>query len=236
MPHRMHLDAITRFPILLLDMNSTFMFGEDRFGSEHDYAVTYASLGGTLPGRVVQAAIQACYNHLAALYPQACYYEAFPSVRDVLSQLPEANALEPHDQRLLERTFARHELGHIPDDYAEAVRQLARRHRLGLVADVWSAKELWLDTLDRARILDVFEVLVFSSDHGYVKPSPRPFQRAMEQMNAPSEDCLVVGDSARRDVGGANAAGLAALWIGNGTIPAGATWAIADLRDLTQRP
>ena len=31
---------------ILLDMNSTFMFGEDRFGEVEDYSEYYRSIGG----------------------------------------------------------------------------------------------------------------------------------------------------------------------------------------------
>ena len=34
---------------LLLDMNSTFMFGEDRFGDSEDFSICYYKVGGVLP-------------------------------------------------------------------------------------------------------------------------------------------------------------------------------------------
>ena len=65
-----------------------------------------------------------------------------------------------------------------------------------------------------------------------MKPSPRPFRIAVERMGARPADVLVIGGSARRDVGGAKAAGLAALWIGQGAPPEGAVGAVPDLLDL----
>lgn len=33
---------------LLLDMNSTFMFGEDNFGKDEDFSIYYKKIGGQL--------------------------------------------------------------------------------------------------------------------------------------------------------------------------------------------
>jgi len=51
--------------------------------------------------------------------------------------------------------------------------------------------------------------MVFSSDSGIVKPSEKPFLTVLEQLGADPEDVLVVGNSPRRDLGGALAAGIA---------------------------
>ena len=205
------------------------MFGEDRFGPEHDYAATYRRFGGHLPSGDVRRLIQASYDHLDARYPDPAYHDCFLTVREALRALPEAGGLGNAELDRLERTFAAHELGRIPPTYAAAIKRLAQTYRLGLVADVWSEQGPWLDELRRADVHDLFEALVFSSEVGSVKPSPRPFRIAVERMGARPADVLVIGDSARRDISGAKAAGLAALWIGQGTPPAGA---VPDLLDL----
>jgi FMN phosphatase YigB (HAD superfamily) len=63
----------------------------------------------------------------------------------------------------------------------------------------------------------LFEVTIFSSNSGIVKPSPRPFLQALERMQAYVQDALVIGDSVRRDLGGAVAAGLPCLLVGGAT-------------------
>ena len=56
-----------QFRVLLLDMNSTFMFGEDRFGPGEDLAATYRGLGGTtLSGESVEHAIRSAFAFLDA--------------------------------------------------------------------------------------------------------------------------------------------------------------------------
>ncbi len=213
-------------------MNSTFMFGEDRFGPEHDYAATYQNFGGHLPSERARHIIEACYNRLDALYPDPAYHDRFPTVAETLRALPEASGLSEEELTRLEDAFAAHELGRIPAKYAAALERLASSHRLGLVADVWSQKGPWLEEFRRVGVLDLFEVMVFSSEIGSVKPSPRPFLVAVEKLKANAEDCVVIGDSVRRDIGGAKAAGLPAVWIGRGVPPAAADWAVEDLLDL----
>ncbi|MGB3621586.1 MAG: hypothetical protein WBA20_09600, partial [Ketobacter sp.] len=53
---------------ILLDMNSTFMFGEDRFGKVEDYSEYYRSIGGGLPNDVVNRIIKSAYDYLAIKY------------------------------------------------------------------------------------------------------------------------------------------------------------------------
>ena len=52
----LELSLIHRFPVVLLDMNGTFMFDGDRFGPGESYAATCRALGGTLPDEVVNVA------------------------------------------------------------------------------------------------------------------------------------------------------------------------------------
>ncbi|MEM8601131.1 MAG: HAD family hydrolase [Bacteroidota bacterium] len=223
---------LSRFPVLLLDMNRTFMLDADRFGPDEDYAATYRGRGGMLPDAQVHALITACYAYLDVRYRDPAYHDAFPTVPQVLRALPSAVGLSNGDVRLLAQTFAAHEVGQVPEAYAAGLRRLATTHRLALIADIWAEAEPWRCELRRAGVLDLFEATVFSSDLGSVKPSPRAFHRVMAQMDVPPDACVMIGDSARRDIGGARAAGVAAIWIGDGEAPDGAEVAVRDLLDL----
>ena len=223
---------LDRFPVLLLDMNRTFMFGADRFGPDEDYAATYRNLGGTLPPEQVHALITACYDYLAVRYRDPAYHDGFPTVPQALRALPEAVGVSEPNLERLARTFAAHEVGQVPEAYAAGLHRLAATHRLALIADIWAESEPWRHALRRAGVLDLFEVVVFSSDLGSVKPSPRAFYRVMEQMGVGPSDCVMIGDSARRDVGAAKAAGVATIWIGDGDLLDDADYAVRDLLDL----
>ncbi len=120
--------------------------------------------------------------------------------------------------KLLEDVIARHERGQVPDSYAIALRSLARSHPLGLVANILSRKDLWLEEFRRAGVLDRFVVTVFSSDTSSIKPSRKLFDQAVSALPVPRSEIVFVGDNLRCDIGGAAGAGLATVWLD----PAGA--------------
>lgn len=55
--------------------------------------------------------------------------------------------------------------------------------------------------------------VVFSSDHRSVKPSPRLFEFATQQLDVGLDRIAFVGNDLRCDVGGARAVGLKSVWI-----------------------
>ena len=230
--------VLSRFTVVLLDMNGTVMFGGDRFGPEQDFAATYRALGGgRLAANVVQGIIAACYATMGAIYEDPARCDSFPTVLDTLRALPAGCDLPEADLELLERVIAQHELGSIPLAYARAITRLAATHRLGLVANILSRKGLWLEEFERAGVLHHFATTVFSSDSSSIKPSRKLFDQAVTALAAPRSEVVFVGDSLRCDIGGATAAGLAAVWIdraGLGRQPRDPqpTLVVRDLLDL----
>lgn len=213
--------VLDRFAVVLLDLNGTFMFDEDRFGPGHDYHATYVADGGrVLSAPAVRAAVDACYAHLAACYHDPAHVDDFPSVRETLDALAETQALAVGERARLERVIARHELGRVPAAYAAALRRLARTHRLGLVSNVWSQKSPWVAELARAGVADLFTTMVFSSDTRSIKPSARLFEAALAAFDVPREAVVVVGDSLSADVAPARAMGLASVWVNPAGTPA----------------
>ena len=163
---------LDRYSALLLDLNGTFMFGQDRFGPDQDYHATYHALGGRrLSPEAIRRVVDACCAHLNRLYHDVAYCDTFPPVAEALRRLPETGELPVAEQALLERVIAEHEVGRVPPEYAEALVRLARTHRLGLVSNVWSRKEPYLAELRRAGVLELFGSVVFSSDGASIKPS-----------------------------------------------------------------
>ena len=199
---------------LVLDMCGTFMFGHDRFGPSEKYGQTYRLLKGTaLSDESINGAIAACVEALRKMYRDPAHQESFPSVFSTLLSLTETRLLPESELGLLEKIFAEHEAGYIPDDYCETLCRLSERYRLALVSDIWSRKDKYVAELKRARVFDLFEVTVFSSDSCAVKPCRRPFDEAVGALGVNSSEVLVVGDSLRCDIGGATAAGLRSIWI-----------------------
>lgn len=62
--------------------------------------------------------------------------------------------------------------------------------------------------LERAGLLDLLEVQIFSDEHGVPKPHPRIFQAALGPLGVAPDHALHVGDLRRTDVAGARGAGM----------------------------
>ena len=229
---------LSMYSSILLDLNSTFMFNEDRFGPDQDYHAAYRALGGqALSSPQVHSIIAACCEYLMLRGRDPAHFDAFPQVMEALQLLPEARGIPLPEIALLEQVIAAHELGRIPDEYAALLQRLATTHRLGIVSNIWSSKQPWLGELARAGILDLFDVVVFSSEGSSIKPSPGLFNRAIDALGVPRDQVLFIGDSLFRDVAGAAAVGLATIWIdvkGLGPPKRGPepTWIVRDLRHL----
>lgn len=199
---------------LLLDMGGTFMFGCDRFSDPAELHATYERLGGARlgPGEVHEALSEAIAR-LERLYVTPDRYDEFPPVRPVLADCPAAAHLAESEIDLLAEVFALHEVGTVPDRSVDVLERLAQNYRLGVVSNVWAPSGVFVRALEAAAVLPLFEVVVFSSDHGCVKPSAKLFGRALTSLRLPPERVVFVGDDLRCDVGGAQAVGLGTVWI-----------------------
>lgn len=56
-------------------------------------------------------------------------------------------------------------------------------------------------------------MVLFSSEHGYVKPASFPFEKAVSVFQEEHSKVVFVGDNFKRDIVGAKRVGLAAVWI-----------------------
>ncbi len=198
---------------LLLDMNSTFMFGEDRFSESEEFSKYYNRIGGSLPEIELNEIIISTYKYLEERYPDKQYRHNFPTVEEAIigvsnKKLPKNEVVKIVD------TFAFHELGYIPCEYVEALVKLKKKFILAVVIDIWSPKEAWINAFKKAGIYELFSAYSFSSDHGMVKPSPKPFEYVIRQLDLQKNECVVIGDSPRRDLGGAKAAGIDCILVG----------------------
>jgi putative hydrolase of the HAD superfamily len=95
-------------------------------------------------------------------------------------------------------------------DAGPAVLELATTHRLGVITN--GAACLQREKLEASGLAASFEVVVVSGDLGTGKPAPELFAAAVRRLGHPRR-VTVVGDSYRKDVAGALAAGLDAIWL-----------------------
>lgn len=203
---------------ILLDMNGTFMFDEDRFGESEDFSRYYRETGGRLPAQQINRIIRATYDYLDAKYPDEKFRHNFPSLRNAIKSVIDVE-LDTDELAKIIDTFAFHELGLIPRAYADALHRLHKHFILAAVIDIWSPKAAWLATFERTGTAKLFSAMSFSSDHGMVKPSPKPFQLVLDKIGISITEAVVIGDSPRRDLGGALHAGIDCILVGGAEHP-----------------
>jgi putative hydrolase of the HAD superfamily len=117
----------------------------------------------------------------------------------------------------------------------EVLDVLRERFPLALVTDAQSAYSR--GELHKVGLLDYFDPIVVSGDHGYRKPDRRLFQFALDGMGVAAENALYVGNDMYRDVFGAQEVGMKTVMFdsGQGTnvypdcVP---DYTITDFRDL----
>jgi putative hydrolase of the HAD superfamily len=214
------------YQVLLLDMNGTFMFGEDRFGPEQDFYATYRALGGSrMNSSDVTRAVLECYAGMLRDSRSPEHINDFPSVAEGLRCYARTGE---DDVALLEAVFAAHELGSIPPEYSKLLQRLSSTHQLGLVSNIWARKAPWLHEFARAGLADIFSVLVFSSDSRSIKPSLSPFRQALSAFSSASR-VLFIGNSLKRDIAPAKSLGLDTAWIHSDDPSPLADYVVCDL-------
>lgn len=227
-----------KYRAILLDMMQTFMFGNDRFGPEQDYHATYRALGGgALAADQVRGVVDDALARMAADYRRPEFHEGFPVARDYLARALDSQGLPDTELSPLDRVFARHETGEIPEAHARCVRELARTHDLVLVGNVWGDCRGCRDELRRQGMLDLFRGVLLSSEAGMQKPGRAIFDQALALAGVGAREAVMVGDDAELDLRGAAAAGMDGIWINPAgrPVPAGVE-PVAELTALTGLP
>jgi putative hydrolase of the HAD superfamily len=119
-------------------------------------------------------------------------------------ELPPQLALELFDR------FAESDLWQV---YPDVIGPMGRWHRAGMrLAVVSNFDQRLHGLLEALGLADLLELVVVSSAAGAAKPSPQPFQLALDSLGLEPEQAWHVGDSPE-DVAGARAAGITCLRI-----------------------
>jgi putative hydrolase of the HAD superfamily len=134
------------------------------------------------------------------------------------------------------RALPAEKLAQIPLFLAEVTRGVSRRrlrpHRhvrevldalrgrvpLAVVTDAQQANAR--AELHHVGLLDYFDPVVVSGDHGFRKPDPRLFRLALDGLGVAPADAVYVGNEVRRDVVGGRGVGMrTVLFAPDGTVP-----------------
>ena len=117
----------------------------------------------------------------------------------------------------------------------EVLDVLRERDPLAAVTDAQSAYAR--AELHKVGLLDYFDPIVVSGDHGYRKPDRRLFQLALDRMGVAAEHALYVGNDMHRDIFGAQEAGMTTVMVESDQgadvyLDCVPDYTITDLRDL----
>lgn len=105
-------------------------------------------------------------------------------------------------------------------DTVPALRQLSGRYALAIVTNGSSAVQR--SKIAVAGMESYFKSVVVSGEVGAGKPDARPFLAALKALGARPDEAVMVGDSPERDIAGAQAAGIRAVWVNReGAVPKG---------------
>ncbi len=96
-------------------------------------------------------------------------------------------------------------------DVPACLDELRDSHKLALITN--GASCLQREKLSTVGLDDYFDVVVISGEFGVGKPEPSIFEHTLSLLGSDREHAVMVGDSLARDVDGAIAAGLRAVWV-----------------------
>ncbi len=103
------------------------------------------------------------------------------------------------------------------DDVEPALRELeAAGVRIGLISNSHRCLSSFQSHFD---LQGLISGAVSSSAHGFMKPHPSIFRAALDLVNVPAGEAVMVGDSVRQDVEGALGAGMRAVLLSRGRDP-----------------
>lgn len=202
------------FNHILLDLHKTLMFGGDRLEDYSRLLVTYRELGGEMEDREVVRLFGDLLGEMGERYREVEKSDGVPGLLRLMKEHPGTSRLPEREQVLLDRTVAIHELGVVPPQNRDALRHLAVSNKLVLLSDIWGTSEVVVEYLKEVELFEIFDALIFSSDHHCAKPSEKIFRIALEAIGSPPpEKCLMIGDNYERDILGARRLGMGTILI-----------------------
>jgi HAD superfamily hydrolase (TIGR01549 family) len=111
---------------------------------------------------------------------------------------------------------------------------LKRGLKLAVVSDA-PRLQAWM-RLAQLQLQHLFDTVVAFEDTGERKPSPKPFQRAIEMLAIEPAEAIMVGDWPERDMAGAAKVGIRTAFARYGdtfgTVHSGADWDLNDVFEL----
>jgi HAD superfamily hydrolase (TIGR01549 family) len=99
------------------------------------------------------------------------------------------------------------------EDAIEMLESLRHRgFRLGAVTNRSFGGPRFLEEVRDLGLMEFFDAMSISCDMGYMKPHPKIFEHALQQLGLEASESVMVGDSLRADVIGSQSLGMTAVW------------------------
>ena len=105
----------------------------------------------------------------------------------------------------------RRKIHNLFNDVPDILTALQKDYRLGIVTN--GSPDLQMAKIKGGKLEDFFEYILISGDVNFGKPDKRIFKKALDRFNVKKESVIMVGDSIRTDIAGANNAGISSIWL-----------------------
>lgn len=209
-----------RFPYLLFDLGSTLIYFDGDWPEVIIEAIHAATRYLRSKGYELEDSIfpQAYYELMLSYYQKRSdnfvEYPATMVLEEALSKHNYTNVQPEHLHQALRAFYAVSQARwHVEPDAASTLDQLsARGYRMGIVSNASDDEDVQ-ELVNQAGLRSYFDFVITSAGAGYRKPSPRVFEQALSYWDAVPGQAAMVGDTISADVAGANALGIASVWI-----------------------
>jgi putative hydrolase of the HAD superfamily len=109
-------------------------------------------------------------------------------------------------------------LRHIMFPETESVlKNVAGAYRLGIITN--GASDLQREKIEGSGLDGYFSSITISGNVGVGKPDLKIFQAALDGLEVQAENVIMVGNSLKRDIAGAQQAGIKAIWVNRSGAP-----------------
>ena len=95
----------------------------------------------------------------------------------------------------------------------EVLQSLKSRYKLAVICDTEDSNEKIKEIMEKAKILEYFDLIVASSEVGVTKPNEKIFRVALSKLNLQPNEVVVVGNRISRDILGGNQLGMRTILV-----------------------
>lgn len=97
------------------------------------------------------------------------------------------------------------------EETLDVLRRLSENYGMAVLTN--GAPEIQREKLEKSGLAPYFDIAVISGEVGAGKPRQEVYLHCLDRLSASSDSCVMVGDSLRNDVKGAQNVGMKGIWI-----------------------